>query len=141
MPVRSPARKIVITYAEEPGAPQYTAVIKRWNLEPKFTEELFHFVPPEGATSLNATEPAAAPPASCVRDAAQGEDKMRSALRGTMAVLLVEPDRGASYFAQRRRWGRRARGGGASPAVPCTAPTAAAAAEPVQLAQQRDDVT
>ena len=52
-------RKIVITYAEEPGAPQYTAVIKRWSLEPKFTEELFHFVPPEGATSLNEPAPAA----------------------------------------------------------------------------------
>jgi len=51
-------RKLVITYAEEPGAPQYTAVIKRWSLDPKFTEELFHFVPPEGATSLNAPAPA-----------------------------------------------------------------------------------
>jgi hypothetical protein len=59
-------RKIVITYAEEPGAPQYTAVIKRWSLDPKFTEELFHFVPPEGATSINepAPSPATAPPAS-----------------------------------------------------------------------------
>jgi len=57
-------RKLVITYAEEPGAPQYTAVIKRWSLEPKFTEELFHFVPPEGATSLTTAEPAPAPSAS-----------------------------------------------------------------------------
>jgi hypothetical protein len=57
-------RKLVITYAEEPGAPQYTAVFKRWNLEPKFTEELFHFVPPEGATSLNTSAPAASTPAT-----------------------------------------------------------------------------
>lgn len=57
-------RKIVITYAEEPGAPQYTAVIKRWSLDPKFTEALFHFVPPEGATSLTTVEPAPAPSAS-----------------------------------------------------------------------------
>jgi hypothetical protein len=52
-------RKLVITYAEEPGSPQYTAVFKRWNLEPKFTDELFHFVAPEGATSLSTTVPAA----------------------------------------------------------------------------------
>jgi hypothetical protein len=57
-------RKILITYAEEPGAPQYTAVIKRWSLDPKFTDELFHFVPPEGATSLTAIEPVPAPSAS-----------------------------------------------------------------------------
>ena len=49
-------RKLVITYAEEPGAPQYTAVFKRWNLDPKFAEDLFHFVPPEGRhVDLNTT--------------------------------------------------------------------------------------
>jgi hypothetical protein len=69
-------RKIVITYAEEPGAPQYTAVIKRWSLDPKFTEELFHFVPPEGATSLTAVEPAATPAPSASPSAApRKEDK------------------------------------------------------------------
>ena len=50
-------RKLVITYAEEPGAPQYTAVFKRWNLEPKFTEDLFHFVAPEGATPVHTLTP------------------------------------------------------------------------------------
>ena len=67
-------RKIVITYAEEPGAPQYTATIKRWSLDPKFTDELFHFVPPEGATKLTGDAPAAAssPTASAT---ARKEDK------------------------------------------------------------------
>ncbi len=56
-------RKILITYAEEPGAPQYTATIRRWSLEPKFDDTLFQFEAPEGAVSLNAPAPSpSAPP-------------------------------------------------------------------------------
>jgi hypothetical protein len=45
-------RKLVITYLGEAGAPQYTAVIKRWSLEPKFPEGLFRFETPEGAKRI-----------------------------------------------------------------------------------------
>jgi hypothetical protein len=62
-PERVP-RKILITYAEEPGAPQYSATIRRWNFDPKFDDTLFHFEAPEGAVSLNppAPSPNAPPP-------------------------------------------------------------------------------
>ena len=50
------ARKLVITYLGEPGAPQYTAVIKRWSLEPKFPEGLFRFEAPEGAKRIEPAE-------------------------------------------------------------------------------------
>jgi len=50
-------RKLVITYVQEPGEPQYTAVIRRWQLEPKWTDDLFKFEPPDGATKF---EPAKA---------------------------------------------------------------------------------
>ena len=46
-------RKIVISYAGEPGAPQYTATIRRWNLDPAFPEDLFRFEAPEGATGIS----------------------------------------------------------------------------------------
>jgi hypothetical protein len=52
-------RKLLITYAEEPGAPQYAATIRRWSLQPKFDDTLFHFEAPEGATSLGALAPLA----------------------------------------------------------------------------------
>jgi hypothetical protein len=42
-------RKLVITYVEEDGEPQYTATIRRWNLDPKVPEGLFSFEAPEGA--------------------------------------------------------------------------------------------
>lgn len=47
-------RKLVINYVREPGEPQYTATIKRWNLDPKFPEELFTFEAPDGAQRIDA---------------------------------------------------------------------------------------
>ena len=49
-------RKLVITYVDEPGAPQYSAVIKRFTLDPKFPEGLFDFVAPEGAQRISESE-------------------------------------------------------------------------------------
>ena len=46
-------RKLVITYVDEPGHPQYAAVIRRITLDPKFPEGLFQFVAPEGATRID----------------------------------------------------------------------------------------
>lgn len=42
-------RKLVISYVDEPGEPQYAATIRKWNLEPQFPAELFRFEAPEGA--------------------------------------------------------------------------------------------
>ena len=48
-------RKLVISYVHEPGEPQYSAVIRRWNLESKVPEGLFRFEAPEGAQKIDAT--------------------------------------------------------------------------------------
>ena len=52
-------RKIAITYALEPGEPQYTATIRRWKLDPVFPDGFFTFVAPEGAQKIDATVMAA----------------------------------------------------------------------------------
>jgi len=46
-------RKLVISYVQEPGEPQYEAVIRRWNLESKAPEGLFTFEAPEGAQKID----------------------------------------------------------------------------------------
>ena len=45
-------RKIVITYKQQPGAPQYTAVLKSFNEVPQFSEGTFNFKAPEGARKI-----------------------------------------------------------------------------------------
>jgi len=47
-------RKLVISYVQEPGEPQYSAVIRRWTLDAKVPEGLFTFEPPEGAHKIDA---------------------------------------------------------------------------------------
>jgi hypothetical protein len=49
-------RKLVISYVQEPGEPQYGAVIRRWNLESKAPEGLFTFEAPEGAQKIDAKD-------------------------------------------------------------------------------------
>jgi hypothetical protein len=44
-------RKILITTRYEVGDPQYQAVM-RWNLQPKFADSDFNFVPPKGVTEI-----------------------------------------------------------------------------------------
>jgi len=44
-------RKLVITTTAEPAQPQYTAVLK-WDLNPKFDDKTFTFVPPKGAQRI-----------------------------------------------------------------------------------------
>ena len=46
-------RKIVITYKQKPGAPQYTAVIKSINEVSQFPENTFTFKAPEGAKKIS----------------------------------------------------------------------------------------
>jgi hypothetical protein len=59
-------RKLLISYSEEPGVPQYTATVRRWSLDPKFGDDLFVFEAPEGAKQvpLPPARNAAAPPAA-----------------------------------------------------------------------------
>lgn len=46
-------RKLVITYKQEPGAPQYSAVLTDWNLGARAADSYFEFEPPPGARSID----------------------------------------------------------------------------------------
>jgi len=59
-------RKLVISYVQEPGEPQYSAVMRRWTLDAAVPEGLFTFEAPEGAKKIDAPatkRPEAAEPA------------------------------------------------------------------------------
>ena len=45
-------RKIIITYKQKPGAPQYTAVLKSFNEVSHLPGDTFSFRPPEGAKKI-----------------------------------------------------------------------------------------
>ena len=45
-------RKLVITYKEEPGSPQYEARLSRWDFHPRLSERMFTFRPPDGASEI-----------------------------------------------------------------------------------------
>jgi hypothetical protein len=49
-------RKIVITYRDEAGAPQYTAIFSQWDFETKLPDFLFNFEPPSGAAKISVAE-------------------------------------------------------------------------------------
>jgi hypothetical protein len=44
--------KIVITYRDAPGMPQYTAVLNDWNFDPPIDGATFTFTPPEGVKKV-----------------------------------------------------------------------------------------
>jgi len=44
--------KIVITYRDAPGMPQYTAVLSDWNFAPPIDDTTFTFSPPEGVKKV-----------------------------------------------------------------------------------------
>jgi hypothetical protein len=46
-------RKMVISYVQEPGEPQYSAIIRRWTLDPRVPDGLFTFEAPEGAQRID----------------------------------------------------------------------------------------
>jgi hypothetical protein len=48
-------RKLVIAYRTEPGVPQYSAVISRWDFTTKTPDALFKFRPPETARRVDLT--------------------------------------------------------------------------------------
>jgi hypothetical protein len=45
-------RKLVITYKQEPGSPQYQARLSRWNFQPRLSEHAFTFHPPDGVSEI-----------------------------------------------------------------------------------------
>jgi hypothetical protein len=49
-------RKIVITYKDEEGSPEYTAILSNWDFQTKLPDFVFTFEPPAGATKISVTE-------------------------------------------------------------------------------------
>jgi hypothetical protein len=45
-------KKFIVTSKWMTGAPQFTVMIKSWNLSPKVTEDLFTFLPPKDAQKI-----------------------------------------------------------------------------------------
>ncbi len=45
-------QRLVIMYKTHPGNPRFSAQFSNWNLEPKFGEDTFHFVPPDDAAEI-----------------------------------------------------------------------------------------
>ncbi|MCZ6834917.1 MAG: DUF2092 domain-containing protein [Planctomycetota bacterium] len=46
-------RKLVITYKDEPGWPQYTTRILHWNLSPRLSKHYFEYEPPADAVMID----------------------------------------------------------------------------------------
>lgn len=51
-------RKFAINYREQPGAPQFAAVLDEWDAAPATPDALFEFTPPEGAVQIEVSLPA-----------------------------------------------------------------------------------
>ena len=49
-------RKLVITYKNEPGSPQYTAILSEWNFKPRVSDQYFKFQPPPGSDEIEFLE-------------------------------------------------------------------------------------
>jgi len=49
-------RKIVITYKDEEGSPEYTAIFSNWDFETKLSDFLFKFEAPAGSTKITVAE-------------------------------------------------------------------------------------
>lgn len=54
-------RRIVITYKDEPGQPQFQADFSNWNLSPVISSSSFSYEPPEGAEKIRTLMPASMP--------------------------------------------------------------------------------
>jgi hypothetical protein len=59
---RAVPRKFVITYKEQPGHPQFIAILDKWELSPKpAPESAFEFAPPTSAKRMDLPGPATQP--------------------------------------------------------------------------------
>jgi hypothetical protein len=45
-------RKLVLTSPDVLNAPQFSVLIREWNLQPNLTDEMFRFTPPDGAVAI-----------------------------------------------------------------------------------------
>jgi hypothetical protein len=45
-------RRVVITYKDDPGQPQFWADLSNWNMAPEISDALFTFTPPNGADRI-----------------------------------------------------------------------------------------
>ncbi len=45
-------RKLLITYKDEPGSPQYAVQLSRWDLSPRISDAFFEFHPPASASRI-----------------------------------------------------------------------------------------
>jgi hypothetical protein len=54
-------RRIVITYKNENGQPQFWADLSKWNLAPDVSDALFSFTPPNGQSGFNSWPKSATP--------------------------------------------------------------------------------
>jgi hypothetical protein len=52
-------RKVVVTYRNEPGIPQYISYLHEWKIQPELNESVFLFSPPEKAVKLSILIPPA----------------------------------------------------------------------------------
>ncbi len=50
-------RKLLITYKNEPGSPQYTARLSGWEFQPRLSDHYFQFHPPAGAREMEFLNP------------------------------------------------------------------------------------
>jgi hypothetical protein len=46
-------RKFILTSKQVKGEPQFTVLVRNWNLAPKLTEGMFTFTPPKGAKKID----------------------------------------------------------------------------------------
>ncbi len=49
-------RKIIITYKDEEGTPEYTAIFSNWDFQTKLPDFLFVFEPPSGVSKIDVEE-------------------------------------------------------------------------------------
>ena len=49
-------RKFLITYKDEPGSPQFTAIFSDWDFTTKLPDFVFKFDPPPGAAKIKVSE-------------------------------------------------------------------------------------
>jgi len=49
-------KKIVITYKDEAGTPEYTAIFSDWDFQTKLKDTQFNFVAPPGTTKIDVAE-------------------------------------------------------------------------------------
>jgi hypothetical protein len=68
-------RRIVITYRQEEGQPQFRANLTDWNLSPDVPDELFVFTPEAGAEQIPFAAPGTAPPSPATGPAPEGEGR------------------------------------------------------------------